>query len=115
MKKLYDDVECKVNKNLRGGIGEVITRYYLNENTSKLRFSALNFNEMEPNATIGEHTHNGEDEFYLIVEGRGIAILNGEKFEVNTGDGFMCYSGSSHGLMNTLTNKKLKFISVFFK
>lgn len=115
MKKLYDDVECRVNKNVRGGEGEIVARYYLNENSSKLRFNSLNLNEMEPGATIAEHPHAGEDEFYYIVEGRGTGILNGEKFEVGPGDGFMCHSGSTHGILNKLTNQKLKFISIFFK
>lgn len=115
MKKLYDDVECRTNKNVRGGEGEIVARYYLNENSSRLRFNSLNLNEMEPGATIAEHPHNGEDEFYFIIEGRGTGVLNGEKFEVGPGDGFMCHSGSTHGIFNTLTNRKLKFISIFFK
>jgi mannose-6-phosphate isomerase-like protein (cupin superfamily) len=115
MIKKYDDVECRVNKNVRGGEGEIVARYYLNENSSKLRFNSLNLNEMEPGATIAEHTHTGEDEFYFITEGRGTALLNGRKFEVGPGDGFMCSSGSSHGILNELTNQKLKFISIFFK
>ncbi len=116
MIKLYDDVECKVNKNVRGGIGEIVNRYYLNENSSKLRFNALNLNEMEPGATIPEHPHNNEDEFYFITEGRGTGILNGREFTVAAGDSFLCSSGSRHGILNNLVpGQKLKFISIFFK
>ncbi len=115
MIKKYDDVECRVNKNVRGGQGDVVARYYLNENSSKLRFNSLNYNEMEPGVSIAEHKHTGEDEFYFITEGRASAILNGVKFEVGPGDGFMCHSGSSHGIFNDLSNQKLKFISIFFK
>ncbi|HOD41688.1 MAG TPA: cupin domain-containing protein [Candidatus Wallbacteria bacterium] len=115
MIKFYDDVECRVNKNVRGGEGEVVARYYLNENSSRLRFNSLNLNEMESGATIAEHKHTGEDEFYFITEGRGTAILNGESFEVGPGDGYMCHSGSTHGILNNITGQKLKFISIFFK
>jgi len=116
MIKMYDDVECKINKNVRGGEGEIVARYYLNENSSKLRFNALNLNEMEPGATIPEHRHDGEDEFYLVIEGRGFGILNGNKFEIGPGDSFICHSGSTHGIFNNkVSGQKLKFISIFFK
>ena len=116
MIKLYDDVECRVNKNVRGGVGEVIARYYLNENSSRLRFNALNLNEMEPGATIAEHPHNGEDEYYFIIEGHGTGVLNGRKFDVSQGDSFLCVSGSTHGIFNDKApGMKLKFISIFFK
>lgn len=116
MIKFYDDAECKVNRNVRGGVGEIVCRYYLNENSSILKFSSLNYNEMEPGATIPEHLHAGEDEFYFIVEGRGTGILNSKSFEVAPGDAFLCRSGSTHGILNDIVRgQKLKFISIFFK
>jgi len=116
MIKLYDDVECKTNRNVRGGVGEIVCRYYLNENSSILKFSSFNLNEMEPGSTIPEHPHTGEDEFYFITDGHGTGILNGRHFDVGPGDSFICKSGSSHGILNTkIQGQKLKFISLFFK
>jgi quercetin dioxygenase-like cupin family protein len=57
--------------------------------------------ELEPGSTIGEHAHADSDELYLIVEGQGTGILNGERFPVAAGDLFVLKAGGSHGLENT--------------
>jgi len=51
-------------------------------------------------SSIGEHTHPTTEELYLVVEGRGRAVLDGEAFPVGPGDLYVCKAGHSHGLSN---------------
>lgn len=55
---------------------------------------------LEPGATIGEHAHPNTEDLYLILEGRGTGILDGERFPVAEGDLFLVKAGGTHGLIN---------------
>jgi len=55
---------------------------------------------LEPGSSIGEHPHPNTDELYLIMEGHGTGILDGERFPVGPGDLFILKAGHSHGLVN---------------
>jgi mannose-6-phosphate isomerase-like protein (cupin superfamily) len=55
---------------------------------------------LEPGATIGEHVHPNTEDLYLILEGHGLGVLNGERFPVGPGDLFLVKAGGSHGLIN---------------
>lgn len=55
---------------------------------------------LEPGSTIGEHAHPNTEDLYLILEGRGIGVLDGERFPVGPGDLFLVKAGGRHGLIN---------------
>lgn len=55
---------------------------------------------LEPGASIGEHTHRGDEEVYIILEGQGEATVNGEKVRVVPGDLILTRHGEGHGLRN---------------
>jgi mannose-6-phosphate isomerase-like protein (cupin superfamily) len=55
-----------------------------------------------PGAEIGVHTHADDNqEFYIIVRGKGCMYLDGESFEVVAGDVVINRPGGTHGLRNT--------------
>lgn len=56
---------------------------------------------LEPGATIGEHKHEGNEEFYLVLEGTGTAILDGQEYAVGPGDMYICRDGHTHGIRNS--------------
>ena len=66
---------------------------------------------LEPGSTIGEHSHPNTEDLYLILEGHGMGILNGEAFPVGPGDLFLVKAGGSHGLVNDSENP-LTFLGV---
>lgn len=53
---------------------------------------------LEPGASIGEHQHTDTEEVYLVLEGEGVGLLDGERFPVGPGDAWVCRSGHTHGL-----------------
>lgn len=54
-----------------------------------------------PGASIGEHTHRGDEEVYVIIEGKGEAMDNGRLIEVGPGDVILTRHSESHALRNT--------------
>jgi len=116
MIRRYGDVEQAVKSNVRGGVGDVVQRYYLAAGASRFPLEAFNLNEMQPGCTIPEHRHDDDEEFYYIVSGTGTGLLNGASFPIGPGDAFFCRQGETHGILNTtVPGQVLSFISIFFR
>jgi mannose-6-phosphate isomerase-like protein (cupin superfamily) len=62
----------------------------------------IDFTIMPAGTSIGEHTHlSTEEEYYLVLEGEGRMIRDGEEFEVRAGDLIRNAPGGTHALTNT--------------
>lgn len=66
---------------------------------------------LEPGASIGEHQHADTAEVYLILEGQGVGLLDGERFPVGPGDAWVCSSGHTHGL-EVAVNAPLRLLAL---
>ncbi len=62
-------------------------------------------------ASIGEHTHINESEYYIIKEGLGLAVDNGVERTVKSGDLIVTNHGESHKLVN-IGEEPLKVIAI---
>ena len=58
-----------------------------------------------PGATIGLHTHIGSEEFYYIIEGKGLMTIDGESVEMRPGDVVLVKNGDSHAFKNIGENE----------
>jgi mannose-6-phosphate isomerase-like protein (cupin superfamily) len=56
---------------------------------------------LAPGASIGEHVHSGDEEIYVVDEGHGIMIVDGESIEISAGDICVTRDGHSHGIINS--------------
>ena len=61
--------------------------------------------ELEPGASIGEHTHSDNEEVYFILAGEGLYTEDGLSSLVRAGDITLCRQGHTHGLENTGAGK----------
>lgn len=87
------------DKNVHNGRGIIEITHMINGNESKnIRF--MHDDILEPKAEIGEHKHTKSEELYFIIEGNGTLILDGESYQVKSGDISLCKKGHSHGLKN---------------
>lgn len=50
---------------------------------------------------VGEHPHQGNEQFYLVLEGTGEVTLCGKVFPVKPWSLALIRSGGSHGIRNT--------------
>ena len=55
-----------------------------------------------PKTTVGIHQHTGEtfEEWYYCIEGSGTMHLDGEDYEMKSGDIAVCRGGGCHGISN---------------
>lgn len=95
-----------------GEVGLAPTRAH--EGVGEIRFARLaqrselsgtcNFIDLAvlpPGSSIGRHRHReDEEEFYLVLEGRGRMWRDGQSFEVRAGDLVRTPPGGAHGLEN---------------
>lgn len=54
---------------------------------------------IEPHQTTSVSYHKTAEEIYHVLSGSGIAILNGEKFQLSAGDFLRLPPGTTHGFV----------------
>lgn len=99
-------------KCIRGGNGEAEMHKILN-GTEELYGKGRMFNHMilAPGRSIGEHTHEGDNEIFYFLKGSGMYSDNGTPVRVYPGDTAICSSGESHSLVND-GEEPLEFIAL---
>lgn len=55
---------------------------------------------LKPGCSIGRHGHEGEEELYYIISGKGMVDDNGVKKTVQAGDATITPSGCFHAIEN---------------
>jgi len=56
---------------------------------------------LPPGASIGEHRHDSETEYYIILEGSGTVVDNGIDQPVKSGDVVVTGDRATHSIKNT--------------
>ena len=55
---------------------------------------------LEPGASIGPHSHNGEEDFYFCISGTGIVIDNGQEHSFTPGVLQITRDGETQAIRN---------------
>ncbi|HUT57993.1 MAG TPA: cupin domain-containing protein [Phycisphaerae bacterium] len=66
---------------------------------------------MPPGTSIGVHRHEGDEEYYYFVSGRGTMTLDGRRQAVQAGDIAAVLPGGEHGLAND-SDDDLRFVAI---
>lgn len=100
MIKKKPEQQVEVRKNMRGGPGEVTIRHYFakEEMNAKCRLCAQLV--LKPGAAIGLHEHAGEDEVFIIQQGKALVTDGGKEVRVEAGDCILTGKGASHSVAN---------------
>jgi len=97
--KGYSNVLGEHGVNSHGGIGGYFVRILMtDEFESPMKY--MRELVLESGSSIGIHPHDGDEEVYFIIDGKGLMIVDNEEREVITGDAVLTKSGSCHGLKN---------------
>jgi len=94
--------------------GEVVkedSRYIVKDNTN-LKNLVVSTTFLSANKSTTGHRHAGQEEVYLFVQGSGQMELDGEIFDVKTGDTVLIEDNVFHRVHNN-THLGLKFICIF--
>jgi mannose-6-phosphate isomerase-like protein (cupin superfamily) len=92
-------MNVEIRKNMRGGEGEVTITNIVNKEELK-NARLLAYISIPVGASIGEHEHKDETEYYIILIGRGEVEDNGSLEEVQEGDVVITGGGASHSIKN---------------
>ena len=56
---------------------------------------------LEPGASVGAHSHNGDEDFYYCISGTGIVVDNGVEHPFTPGTLQSTHDGATHAIRNT--------------
>ncbi|HAN43899.1 MAG TPA: cupin domain-containing protein [Ruminococcaceae bacterium] len=98
IKNLFD--APSVYKKQHGGDGEPLMTYLMGRDDFKTGLQLVCLMQLEPNQSVGEHTHGNDEELYIILEGEGLMTINGEQTQVKAGDVCLNPIGGTHSLVN---------------
>lgn len=63
-------------------------------------WECVDYMTIPPGTQFGRHIHEGSEELYVILKGRGTALLDDEQHPVGPGDYLMLRNQGCHGLRN---------------
>jgi mannose-6-phosphate isomerase-like protein (cupin superfamily) len=95
------ELQTELRERMRGGQGTVKLEHWFKPEAfgAKIRLCARM--TIEPGGSIGSHTHEAEDELYLVLSGSGLIQERGEWVPIRAGDAILTGKGGSHGVENT--------------
>ena len=103
------EMKIELKERMREGKGTATLIHYVDGATMK-NARLLSEVTLPPGASIGEHRHDSETEYYMILSGTGTVIDEGKEKRVGPGDVVVTGDGASHSIINSGT-VPLKFIA----
>ena len=104
----YDKMEWKSIANFNGGEKCADMKSFLDENNRIL------MGKLEPGASIGIHTHEGNSEIVFAVSGEAVVTMDGKKEILKAGTAHYCPTGHTHGMKNESDQPFVMFAVVPF-
>ena len=98
-----DEMPADNRVNMRGGNGTVKLEHWFKPEAFGAKVRLCTRMTLEPGASIGNHTHETEDEIYLVLSGAGRILENGVWTPIRTGDAILTGKGGTHGVENDST------------
>ena len=94
--------------------GEVVkdNETYLLRDNKHLKNLVVSSTLLLPGKETRGHSHDGQEEVYYFIEGRGEILLEDKYLDIQAGDIILIPDGAYHKVINT-TSEYLYFICVF--
>ncbi len=88
-----------------------------NENFRKVlttnKHSQLVVMTLQPSEDIGMEVHSDVDQFIRVEQGSGLAILDGENFEIADDYAIVIPAGTEHNIINTSSTETMKLYTIY--
>lgn len=94
------DMKVELKEKMRAGDG-VVTMRHLVDPASMKNARLLAELTLPPGASIGDHEHLSETEYYIILSGTGVVIDDGVEKPAAAGDVVVTGGGAHHSIKNT--------------
>ncbi|OHD27465.1 MAG: cupin [Spirochaetes bacterium GWC1_27_15] len=95
-----NQMEKEIKVKMRGGDGDVHLLHFVSPKDLK-NARLLAKITIPCGASIGEHEHINETEYYIILKGKAIVVDDGVEKEVKEGDVVVTGNGGKHSIRNT--------------
>jgi mannose-6-phosphate isomerase-like protein (cupin superfamily) len=93
-------MKTEIKEKMRGGEGRTEFVHLVDcENEKNIRMLAEL--TLQPGCSIGNHSHEAETEYFIILSGSGTVNDNGTSVQVQAGDTIITGNGASHSISNT--------------
>ncbi|MPM61646.1 Oxalate-binding protein [bioreactor metagenome] len=109
MIKRQNEMERKINTQMRGGTGDVEIIHLLSQGEYNGKARLIGVINLESGCSIGEHIHENEEEIFYVISGEATYDDNGKTEMLSVGDTCICKGGQKHSLKNNAAEK----LSVF--
>lgn len=77
------------------------------------KHSQLVLMTLKPNEEIGLEVHKNNDQFFRFQSGIGKVIVDGNEYEVKSGDMVIIPAGSNHNVINISSSESLKMYTIY--
>lgn len=90
----------EVAENVRGGTG-FVSAHKLLDLFPGSAIKSVGVVRLEPGASVGPHSHNGEEDFYFCLAGTGVVVDNGIEHPFTPGTLQITRDGETQAIHNT--------------
>lgn len=94
------EVIPEVAEGVRGGSGTA-TAHKLIDLFPGSSIKSVGVVRLEPGASVGEHSHQGDEDFYYCISGTGVVVDNGAEHPFTPGTLQITRDGESQAIRNT--------------
>ena len=106
------DYKSEIREAMRGGDKSVKITHYFDEDNELMSPTRLCAQlELEPGAGIGFHTHENEEEIFIVLTGKALINDNGVEKTVVAGDSILTGNGAGHSVKN-IGDETLRMVAV---
>lgn len=91
----------ELREKMRGGKGTVKVEHWFTPEAFGAKSRLCARLTVPPGGSIGTHSHEAEDELYIVLSGQGIIIEDNSRIPVGAGDAILTGKGGAHGVENT--------------
>ncbi|MGB0416995.1 MAG: cupin domain-containing protein [Coraliomargarita sp.] len=95
-----NDVVPEVAESVRGGNGTV-TAHKLIDLFPGSAIKSVGIVRLEPGASVGDHSHHGDEDFYFCISGTGVVVDNGSEMPFTPGTLQITRDGETQAIRNT--------------
>jgi mannose-6-phosphate isomerase-like protein (cupin superfamily) len=96
----FDRAKLQPVANLHGGKGTVSYARKIGPSFFRTNWAYVDHLLVPPGTSVGKHMHNGVEEFYYVMNGRGEITVHQESAPVKAGDAVPLQAREAHGLVN---------------
>ena len=111
MIKNFLTTEKQIKENSHNGKGIVNLYEIWKEADFKSGVDFIDRVVVPPGSAVGFHTHGGNEEMYIVLEGQALMKIEDEEIAIRKGDMILNPAGGSHSLVNN-SNENIDIIVI---